>query len=232
MSADTVSTSPGTAPPGDSESSKSASVLFTIPYQWDRGDPAKNTKILDFLSEHPWWITVPTDIDGRRRLYSAMMVNPQNHLREVWNGGELVGMLYLGDVIPGVSGTVHWIFMDKKLAGKRRLLWTWFGQCFTTHDLQRLTLYVPEFVGVLEDYARVKLGFKYEGQDRAKAWLDEDAAGTGKRKRQVTTTLENPHVWIARQGSRRERAHWHEGSWHDIHVLRLIRMEYEAQPAP
>lgn len=221
--------SPDAVPPEDSASSKSDSVLFSIPYQWDRGDPEKNTRILDFLSAHPWWITVPTDEAGRRVLYASMMVDPRNHLREVWNGGELVGMLYLGDVVPNVGGTVHWIFMDKNLVGKRRLLQRWLGQCFTEFNLQRLTLYVPAFIERMETFARRSLGFTYEGEGLArKALTDPGSAGQVK----LRVKVENPHIWLARLGSRRERSHWHEGAWHDIHVLRLLRSEYEAREAP
>lgn len=194
--------------------------LFTIPYIWDSGNPAKNTKILDFVCAHPYWVTTPLDEEGRRITWAGVMVNPQNLIREVWDGGELVGMLYLGDITTRVNGVVHWMFLDHKLTGKRQILLDWFGQCFIEQDLQRLTVYCPEFVPTLEHYARRKLGFKYEGEDLARK-----LSGLERLKKDPH---HRPDLDVARLGSRRERSHWYEGQWWDITVLRLLRTEYEA----
>jgi hypothetical protein len=227
---DIALTSPDVAQPEGSDSSKPADVLFTIPYQWDRGNRDKNTKILDFLCAHPYWVTVPLDEVGRRIHFTWILTDPKNRIREVWNGGELVGMLYLGDIVPYVSATVHWIFLDQKLAGKRRLLWAWMGECFREFDLQRLTFYAPDFLPVIEEYARRRFGFRYEGEVLVES--DETIARSrhlhGKEK---FTPITSPSR-IARFGSRRERSHWHNGEWRDIIVLRLLRSEYDAREAP
>ena len=169
---------------------------------------------------HPAWVSAPLDDLGRRVLFGMILTDSRNRLWEVWDGGNLVGVLYLGDIVPGVSATVHFVFLDRKLVGKRRTLLRWFGECFTAWDLQRLALYVPVTVEPLLHYARAKLGFRFEGE---RVVQGHPALGT--------LGMENPHVWVARQGSRRERAHWDDQQqvWQDVYTLRLLRDEYVAR---
>jgi hypothetical protein len=227
--ADSASTSPAADPQAASASSSSGN-LFTIPYRppepgtWDAGAAERLTRILDFLVAHPSWMAVPMGEPERRLAYGMVLTDPRNRIREVWNGGNLVGLLYLGEIQPLVSATVHFIFLDEVLIGKRRLLWKWFGECMTEWDLQRLTMLVPENVPVLERYARKKLHFKYEGEDRLVGHPTLDYL--------KGVDHASSHVWVAKQGSRRERSHWSEGAWHDVIVLRLLRSEYEAQEPP
>lgn len=193
---------------------------LTVPFNIDRGDPTRFTVLLDFLCDHPSWITIPCDDpDARRLLFITVLTDPKNRIWEVWHGSELVGMLYLGEIRPLISGLVHWTFLDRELRGKRDLLWTWFGDCFRQWEFQSLMVGVPEFVDTLLHYVRSKLGFHFQGESTVAGHPALAALG-----------MENPQVWVARQGSRRERAHWHakDARWADVYMLRLLRSEYDA----
>lgn len=186
-----------------------------VPYVWDHGDPTKNTRILDHLCAHPGWISVPTADEAERRvLYAQLLVDPDNQVWEVWRGAELVGILYLSQ-ITGVDALLHFTFLDHNLIGKRRLLRRFLTQCFED-GFQRLSMQIPVFVPQLLHFARRALGFRFEGEIACQG-------------HQLTPRLgiENPQVWIAKWGSRREQAHWHNGEWHDVHLLRLLKSEWE-----
>lgn len=202
---------------------ETASPLLVQPYRWDQGNRDKNTTLLNFLVAHPAWMSMPLDDFGRRVQFGMILTDPRNRLWEVWDGENLVGVLYLGDIAPGVSATVHFVFLDRKLVGKRRVLLAWFGECFREWDLQRLGFLVPVNVDPLLHYARTKLGFRFEGERVVEGHPALTHLG-----------MENPHVWVAKQGSRRERAHWdaEKQVWQDVYTLRLLREEYEAREAP
>lgn len=194
--------------------------FLVVPFDIHRGDPDRFSVILDFLCAHPDWVTVPCSETDRRTLFAMVLTDPKNRIREVWDGSELVGLLYLGEIKPLISGVVHWTFLDRELRGKQELLQTWFGDCFAHWDFQSLVVQVPEHVETLLHYVRAKLGFKFHGQDSVKGHPALASLG-----------MENPEVWVAKQGSRRERSHWYEKDrhWSDVYTLRLLRSEYEAR---
>lgn len=210
-------TSPAPAPPAASDSSRSGSfgAFIVVPYDPLVGDPTKNTRILDQLCARPQWTRVPLDPARLRANYAALLTDPRHGVFEVWRGGDLVGILSLTGVVPGVDAILHFVFFDGNLVGKRRLLHQFIGKCFRDFGFQRLTMQVPEPVDPLIRFARVKLGFRYEGEDAIQAHPALPKLG-----------MENPHVWVARQGSRRQHAHWQDGRWHDLIQLRLLASEY------
>jgi RimJ/RimL family protein N-acetyltransferase len=180
---------------------------MALPFDRVRLGPERCQKILDTFCDHPSWMTIPAAPEVMRVIAAKVLTDPANRIMEVWNGGEFVGLLLLTGITPGVDGLVHFVFFDRNLVGKRRLILNWLDQCFEEFELQRVTLEVPETVEVLASFARRKLGFKFEGEDRQKDVKHQDA------------------VHIAKQGSRKERAHFDKGEWRDILRLRLLREE-------
>jgi RimJ/RimL family protein N-acetyltransferase len=193
-----------------------AEPLLMVPYVWDQGDLTRNVKLLDHLVSHPQWIGNPNlSPEDLRLVHATILTDPRNRLFECWRGPEFVGVLYLTEIFPGVGATLHFTFLDAELRGKAKLLHQFIGRCFNEFGFHRLTMYIPEHVETLASYARRKLGFRFEGEPR-------DHPLYGK------LGTENPSVWVARQGSRREKMHWDEktGQWSDLIVLRLLKDEY------
>ena len=199
-------------------SSPAPNPLLTAPVQFPSGDKDRDSELLDFLVAHPSWLSVPLDEEGRRIMFVVTLTDPRNRFWGVWDGGKLVGVLYLGEIVPALGATVHFVFLDRKLVGKRRTILRWLGECFTTYDLHRLAMKIPVTVDPLLSYARTKLGFKFEGEETVKGHAALAKLG-----------MENPHVWVAKQGSRREQSHWQDGKWQDVYHLRLLRSEYDAR---
>ncbi len=184
-----------------------ASGYMAIPFDPSRGDRNRITLILDTFCEHPSWMSLPVGPEVMRIVAAKILTDPENRIMEVWRGGEFVGLLLLTSIVPGVDALVHFVFFDRNLVGKRGLILNWLDQCFAELELQRVTMEVPETVEVLASFARRKLGFKYEGEDRQPELKHQDA------------------VHQAKQGSRKERAHFADGEWRDILRLRLLREE-------
>ena len=191
--------------------------LIIVPFDPDRGSPEKNTYILDRLSERPDWTVTPMDPLERRTAMAAALVSPRNLVCEVWRGGEIVGILLVHNILPRVEAQVHFVFFDGNLVGRRQVLKQWCRDVLIGLDLQRLILLIPEHVETLIRFARVKLGFRYEGESGLLGHPALAALG-----------MENPHVWVARQGSRRERSCLRNGVWVDTVQLRLHRDEVHA----
>lgn len=200
------------AHPGMSDDAK----YLMIPFDAERGNRERFTVILDFLCDHPSWVTIPCAPELRRVLFAHILTDKRNRIWEVWSGATLVGMLYLGEIRPFVSGTIHFVFMDRELVGKTDLLHAWFRECFQIGDFQSLLVYAPEFIPTYLHYCR-RLGFRFQGEGRRHPAMDK-------------LGMDNPHVWVAKQGSRREKAHWHaeKQEWQDVFVLRLTPSDLEA----
>lgn len=114
------------------------------------------------------------------RLYrvSSILTDPKAYVWEVWktddDGSEVVGIVYLTDIVVGGDATAHYVFFDQDLHSKTKLLEQMIGWCFEDHPeqdwvaLKRLTITVPEFAFALARHATRKLGFggpyKYKGQ--------------------------------------------------------------------
>lgn len=199
------------------------SQLMAVPYVWNKGNPIKNAVILDAVVKHPYWFSAPSTADERRKAAAWLLTSPENLTWEVWRGGDLVGILLLWRVSPKVDALFHFVFFDQNLVGKRTLLVKFLGYCFTELGFRRLTMEVPEFVRTLISFARRKLGFHFEGENRTVDHPAVQALGSG-----TTGRMQHPNLWVAQQGSRREGAHWHNGTWHDVICLRLTAEEYSA----
>ena len=190
--------------------------LIVLPFRWNQGDPRRLTLILDELVARPQWMNIPMSSEDLRGHYAHHLTNPANGVFEVWQGGTLVGILTLHGIVPGMEAVLHFVFFDGNLVGKRTLLKQFIAKCFRDFHFRRLVMQIPEDVETLIRFARAKLGFRYEGE----------AVVTG-HPALAALGMENPHVWIARQGSRKEQAHWSGDRWVDVIRLRLLASECE-----
>jgi hypothetical protein len=85
---------------------------------------------------------------------------------EVWSTGEsvdLVGILYITDVVVGCDAKAHYAFFDNDLWGKTDLIQSIIDWLFEDHPewvaLSRLTIEIPDFAFALAAHASKKLGF-------------------------------------------------------------------------
>ncbi len=186
-------------------------------------DPARQwgPYIATLAARYPHWISAPTEEHEREAILLYLVTNPAHLAWEVWRGSDIVGIILLTDISPMVDARLHFAFFDNNLVNKRRLLQRFLAYCFTDLRFQRISAHVPDFTRKLESFYRRKLGFRYEGESLAKK---HPAVAQWRRQ----SPGENIDVWVASQGSRRERAHWYQGAWHDVICLRLTGPEYES----
>ena len=193
-----------------------ASRFLVVPFRWDTGDPRRLSVILDELVARPQWMNIPMSPDDLRKNYAHHLTNPLHGIYEVWQGGTLVGILTLHGIVPGMEAILHFVFFDGNLVGKRTLLKQFIAKCFRDFGFRRLVMQIPEPVDTLIRFARAKLGFRYEGETVVEHHPSLASLG-----------MENPQVWVARQGSRKEQAHWLGDRWVDVIRLRLLASECE-----
>lgn len=195
--------------------------LMSVPLDLDGpGGEAKLEMILGHAMEHHEWFGAESTPEDRRQSALWLLTHPYHLTWEVWRGSELVGILLLWRITPKVDAVVHFVFFDRNLVGKVRLLRNFLRYCFDDLGFQRLSMEVPEDVEKLISFARRKLSFRYEGESAVQshplvADLERWRGKDGK-----------PNVWAASVGSRRERSHWRDGKWLDTICLRLLAPEF------
>lgn len=199
----------------------------------------KLARILGAAEENPQWFGVESTAEDRRQSALWLLTNPQHLTWEVWRGGELVGILLLWRIIPKQDALLHFVFFDRDLVGKVRLLRKFLRYCFEDLGFQRISLEVPETPAPLGlrtseydkttrkarnntmlSFVRRKLSFRFEGESAVK---NHPLVADLKR----TTGNSDPSMWVAGVGSRRERAHWLDGRWIDVICLRLTAPEFQ-----
>ena len=199
-------------------------TLLLIPHFWlEHVANGANTRILDEMVEHPLWFPHETTPKERRAWAAGLLVNADSPKWSVWRGGEILGILLLTRVTAGSDAVVHFLFFDRNLVGKRSLLHRFFGYCFAVLGFQRLSVEVPEDADRLIKFYR-NFGFRYEGEHRATgltpiAFLEAGAPGL--------PPVNNAAQWVARMGSRVEKAFWRDGALIDLLRLRLLKTEWE-----
>jgi hypothetical protein len=177
--------------------------------------------LLQGMLSVPAIFPLPGTPDERRVLIASVLSDPLNRVWLVWQQGVLIGALLLTHIVPRIDAQAHFVFFDRTLFGRRTLVWNLMGRVFHDYDLQRLTVEVPEYLTPLYKFVRKKLYFRLEGEVVAEG-------------HPLVTQKLNPYVpngpaWVARLGSRRERACWNSetNQWVDLLRLRLLRSEYE-----
>lgn len=123
---------------------------------------------------------------------------------EVWKtsaeGTQLVGIIRLSNIRPGVDALGHYVFFDHDLRGKTGVIKEFIDWCFSPHEgwspLRRMSIEVPDFAFSLVRHATKKLGFGGE----------------------FKYTLQGKTVPV--EGVRREAILW-RGVWRDLLYLGL-----------
>lgn len=197
-------------------------TLIAVPLNPLRLNNRTAKTLLDGMLTIPNIFPIPGSIEERRVLIASVLSDPLNRVWLVWNSGALIGCLLLTHVVPRIDALCHFVFFDRLLYGRRTLIWNLMGKVFRELNLQRLSVEVPEHLTPLYRFARNKLRFKLEGEDQAGA-------------HPLVTSKLQPYVkdgvqWVARLGSRRERAFYLSDTnvWVDCIRLRLLRSEYES----
>lgn len=195
--------------------SATTELLLAVPYEPFAGNPARNDIILQKCAEMPNLFPLqPDSVEERMVAVAHTLTAPDTYAWEVWRSHELCGILILSKIIPGLDAQAHFAFFDRALFGRTQLMRRVIGQAFAQFSLERLSVEVPEHLTALVDFARRKLGFKYEGEAAAVA------SGLPRAR------------WAAAWGSRREHAYRDGLVWRDTVRLRLLRSEYEGSLLP
>jgi len=196
-------------------------TLLAVPFQPLNVNERTAQLLLDGMLSVPAIFPTPGTPEERRILIASILSDPLNRTWLVWNSGNLIGALLLSHIVPKVDAQCHFVFFDRTLFGRKALLWNLMGKVFQEYDLQRLTVEVPEYLTPLYKFVRKKLNFRLEGERAAE-------------QHPLVTEKLNPYVpngptWVARLGSRRERAclNPETNTWTDMLRLRLLRSEYE-----
>jgi hypothetical protein len=196
-------------------------TLIAVPFQPLNVNERTAQLLLDGMLSVPAIFPTPGTTEERRILIASILSDPLNRAWLVWSSGNLIGALLLTSIRPKVDAEAHFVFFDRTLFGRKTLLWNLMGKVFQEYDLQRLTVEVPEYLTPLYKFVRKKLMFRLEGEAVAE-------------QHPLVIQKLNPYVpngptWVARLGSRRERAclNPETNEWVDMIRLRLLRSEYE-----
>lgn len=167
---------------------------------------------------------LPIDEEERKIVVARALTAPENRVWEIWKRTpevatpQLVGILLVNRIAPKLDASVHFVFFDRQLVGRRPLISTMLTWCFEQLELRRISVEIPEHLTPLIRFAR-KLGFRYEGElDAAQHPLAE----TLSRERGVNNAPE----WLAHWGARREQMHFDGTRWRAVVCLRLLREEH------
>jgi hypothetical protein len=102
----------------------------------------------------------------RLECVSRVLSDPKARVWEVWRVDgefEVVGIIYLTNVIPGCDALAHYVFFDSDLNGKTELLKELMTWATTDREdwagLKRITIEIPEYAYALARHAVRKLGF-------------------------------------------------------------------------
>lgn len=185
-------------------------TVYAKRFQWTEANPLEITALLDAFVAQPEFLTYPYPEDVARQLGAHILTDPANVIWTSYCDNDLTGIILLQKVVPRVDATFHFLFLDRKLASKRRLLKNILGVCFTDYGFNRLTMEFPEGVDLVR-FARRVLGFRYEGEGKP-------------RNPELPKALTDD--WVAKQGSRIEQGHFNGSEWKDIIRLRLLACEW------
>ena len=184
-------------------------MIYAKPFDW-RVNPEHNTALLDGFVAHPEFLSYPVTAAEARIIGADLLTNSGHLVWGTYSGPDLTGCVILTRIVPRVDALVHFLFLDKDLVGKRKLLTNLLGYCFRDLGFHRLSMEVPEGVR-LERFARKVLDFRLEGENRP-------------RNPELPKCLDT--TWVARQGSRREASYFDGTTWKDIVLLRLLASEW------
>lgn len=102
---------------------------------------------------------------ARMRTIASVLSDARTRAWEVWSAeADLVGVIYLSEILPGVDAKGHYVFWDAEgLKSKTNALREVMGWVFEDHEgwraLSRLTIEIPAPFVVLARHASKTLGF-------------------------------------------------------------------------
>jgi hypothetical protein len=91
--------------------------------------------------------------------FSRLLTNPSTIWLELDDGD---GIMYLTEIMPGLSAYAHFVFWDKKLRGREQLLINTMRWAMITLNLVKINAWIPDFAKAAIHFAE-KLGFQKEG---------------------------------------------------------------------
>jgi RimJ/RimL family protein N-acetyltransferase len=198
-------------------SSQTVGQYLAVPFAFNPRREAVNEALLAGCLHLPNLFPIPGSATERKIAVATWLTDPNHLFWEVWQKGELIGILGVTHIIVGLDATAHLAFFDRQLLGRRQLVLTMVGWAFRELRLQRLTVEIPETLEPLIRFVRVKLGFRYEGEDLAAA--HPEVRGLEARR------INGPARWVAKFGARKEHGHWDGTAWRDLVRLRLLKEE-------
>lgn len=184
--------------------------VFARRFDWRVSDPLDNVLLLDGFVAHPEFLNYPKSPEEARAIGAALLADPNHVVWTTYGEQGITGVVILTRIMPRVDALLHFMFIDRDLASKRKLLQNILGVCFTDFGLNRVSMEVPEGIR-LERFARKVLNFRLEGESRP-------------RNPELPKSLTDS--WVARQGSRREGGYFTGTEWRDVVLLRLLACEW------
>jgi len=132
-------------------------------------EPPKGAKFLEINSPQKImqiWLTL-NDIKGlfddytknRPDLFRNLVVMPNTLWLEREDGN---GLLYLTEIMPGLSANAHIVYWDRILSGKEDFTMDCLRWAITNCNLQKVNCFLPDYARSARHFAR-KLGFRREG---------------------------------------------------------------------
>lgn len=125
--------------------------------------PAKLDNLWDRFQQYP---TLFSDLTkGSKENFVAMFSQRDSYWMEVYDGDELIGLLYLMNLIQIVDADVHILFFDRRTKNKASLCRAVLRLMFDKFKLHRVSSQIPDIY-----YATIRLaqdvGFRKEGVKR------------------------------------------------------------------
>ena len=152
---------------------------LVVPYKPLRGGLNKIQHILRVCLTHPERLLL--EPARAKILVVSKLSDSSNAAWEVWRNSTFLGIIVLDRITPNIDARLQFVFFDDELASKVALLREFVRKCFDEFGFERLTFETPELAqpkrksgsrggsteGKLVSFARRRLGFAYEGGNRA-----------------------------------------------------------------
>jgi hypothetical protein len=97
--------------------------------------------------------------------FFKVITSQQSLWFEIWEGEELVGMLWMTDMAQTVDASAHMAFFDRKPAEKEPVVRALIRWVFDKYPLHRITVGVPRMYHATHRLVE-RLGFRREGTKR------------------------------------------------------------------
>ncbi len=98
-------------------------------------------------------------VAGRLDIFLQGMLQPNTIWLELTDGN---GLLYVTDVVVGLSANVHFVYWDRKLAPRRKFTLECLQWIVNVCNLQKVNAIIPDFCTAAIHFAK-RIGFKVEG---------------------------------------------------------------------